>query len=259
MKPLAIPTLLALTLVATLTRAAAPTPPATAAQAPVPNWYIVEIIVFRATDPGAGGLETWPVDPGLPDWNSAAPMLPADPANPPVPYEMVPQSSEQLDDAWTRLKRSKNYEPLLHLTWTQPAVDRATAQAVRIGAPPTALPAAGTHATPASSPTPPPTPAYGDAKLSTTGPYLHFDLDLVLQGPPARNPAPAATTVAINTSMLAPPGATLSPAAPTFQFYRLRTDQRVNGGKLTYFDHPLFGAIVLVTPVRRTQTPITTP
>jgi hypothetical protein len=102
-------------------------------------------------------------------------------------------------------------------------------------------------------------PVYGDVKLSTTGPYLHFDLDLVLQGAPARNPAPITASAAINTAVLAPPGTTLAPASPTFQFYRLRTDQRVNGGKLTYFDHPLFGAIVLVTPVRRTQTPITTP
>lgn len=263
MKSLAVPTLLALSLVATLCRAAAPAPsPAVASQPPAPNWYLVEIIVFRATDPGAGGLETWPVDPGLPDWNSAAPLVPADPANPAAPYQLVPQSSEQLDDAWTRFKRSKNYEPLLHLTWTQPAVERVTAQAVRIGTPPVTAPVANTHAAPAmtaSSPNMPAAPVYGDAKLSTTGPYLHFDLDLVLQGPPARNPAPATGSVAINTAVLAPPGTTQAPAAPAFQFYRLRTDQRVNGGKLTYFDHPLFGAIVLVTPVRRTQTPITTP
>ena len=158
--------------------------------------------------------------------------------------------------AWMRLKRSKGYEPLLHLTWTQPALDRASAAPVRIGVPRSAVPVPSTAAAPQPAASAPAnaapalqaTPVYGDAKLSTTGPYLHFDLDLVLEGPLARNPAPAAAS--INTTVLAPPGSTVAAPVPTFQLYRLRHDMRVNGGKLAYFDNPLFGAIVLVTPVR---------
>ena len=93
-----------------------------------------------------------------------------------------------------------------------------------------------------------PTPVYGDAKLSTTGPYLHFDLDLVLQGPLAKQAMPSAAT--LNSAMPLPPAGTSVVPAPAYQLYRLRHDMRVNGGKLAYFDHPLFGAIVLVTPVR---------
>jgi len=247
-----------LTLLASATISSAAPVPAPAATVPTPNWYNVEVIVFRSTDPNAGGQESWPADPGLPDWNGAVPLTQADATNPATAaaYQFIPVTSEQLGDAWARLKRSKNYEALMHVSWTQPALDRANAPAVRIGVPPSAVPAPSTAlpAAPAAANTAAPlqaTLAYGDAKLSTTGPYLHFDLDLVLQGPLAKNAVPAAAT--INTAVLAPPAGTgiAAMAAPTFQLYRLRHDMRVNGGKLAYFDHPLFGAIVLVTPVRR--------
>lgn len=223
------------------------TPAATPAPAPVPNWYNVELIVYRALDPNAAAQETWPTDPGLPDWNSAQILNPPDSVGVPVPYQLLSPVGEQLDDDWTKLKRSHAYEPLLHVTWTQPALDRASAPAVRIGLPAAAAPAPSSHALPAGV-TPPPqaTPVFGTAKLSTTGPYLHFDLDLVLQGNPVR--APAAATTGIGTAM--PQAVTAAAAVPVYQFYRLQQDRRVDGGKLAYFDHPLFGAILLVTPVR---------
>ena len=233
---------------------AAPTTAAAPAAAPAPNWYDVEVIVFRVLDPDAGSNETWPIDPGMPDWNGAVALNPANSVGPAVPYQALSPVSEQLGEAWNRLRRSKGYEPLLHVTWTQPALERdsPSSQAVRIGVPPQAVaPAAGTAVTPApaaatgaAAVTSKPTLAYGDAKLSTTGPYLHFDLDLVLQGPLAKQAAPSAAT--LNSAMPAPAAA----PAPAYQLYRLRHDMRVNGGKLAYFDHPLFGAIVLVTPVR---------
>jgi len=244
-----------------LTGAASGAAPATTtpAAAPAPNWYNVEVIVFRVLDPDAGSSETWPVDPGMPDWNAAVPLNPANSVGPAVPYQSLSPVSEQLSEAWNRLRRSKGYEPLLHVTWTQPALERDTAPAVRIGVPPQALaPAATTAVTPAPAALTgaaaaaalalKPTLAYGDAKLSTTGPYLHFDLDLVLQGPLAKQASPSAATLV--SAMPAPAAGTSVAPAPAYQLYRLRHDMRVNGCKLAYFDHPLFGAIVLVTPVR---------
>jgi hypothetical protein len=214
----------------------------------------VEIIVFRNLDPAAGTQETWPADPGIPDWAPATALNPSDSTGVPVPYQQLAPVGEQLDDAWTRLKHSHGYEPLLHLTWTQPALDRANAPAVRLGTPVSLLPPSVTAPVPSAaaiptSSAPPQAPVYGTAKLSTTGPYLHFDLDLVLKGPLAKTPM-AAGTQGINTAQLVPPAATAAPA-PAFQFYRLRQDERIDAGKLTYFDHPLFGAIVLITPVKK--------
>lgn len=240
---------------ASLAAQAAPAVPAAAPQ-PTPNWYNVEVIVFRAVDPAAGSGETWPADPGVPDWAAALPLNPPNSIGPAVPYQALSPVNEQLDDDWTRLKRSHDYQPLLHVTWVQPATDRATAPAVRIGVPASAVPAPGTVAAPAAATGAmvplQPTPAYGNAKLSTTGQYLHLDLDLVLQGPLTRNlwPTPASVST---TAMTAPAPTTAAAAlpAPTFQLYRLRQDRRVNAGKLSYFDNPLFGAIVLITPARK--------
>ena len=244
--------LLGFTSVATL---AAPVTPAAAPQ-PVPNWYNVEVIVFRSVDPAAGAGESWPADPGVPDWTAALPLNPPNSIGPAVPYQALSPVNEQLDEAWTRLKRSHDYQPLLHVTWTQPATDRATAPAVRIGVPSTAVPAPSTVPAPAAATGAlaplQATPAYGSAKLSTTGQYLHFDLDLVLQGPISKNLWP--TPAGISTTAMAAPGAVtaiVASTAPTFQLYRLRQDRRVNAGKLSYFDNPWFGAIVLITPIRR--------
>lgn len=235
---------------------AAPLAPAAAPQ-PAPNWYNVEVIVFRSVDPAAGVGETWPADPGVPDWAAALPLNPPNSIGPAVPYQALSPVNEQLDEDWMRLKRSHDYQPLLHATWTQPATDRATAPAVRIGVPASAVPSPSTVPMPvpavaAGSAPLQATPAYGSAKLSTTGQYLHFDLDLVLQGPVARNLRPAAT--GINATAMTAPGTGAAPvaaAAPAFQLYRLRQDRRVNAGKLSYFDNPQFGVIVLVTPVRK--------
>jgi hypothetical protein len=259
------------------TSQAAPPAPAAAAPVPAPNWYNVEVIVFRNLDPKAGALETWPVDPGEPDWKSAVPLATPDSVGPPVPFQTLSPVNEQLDEDWNRLKRSHTYQPLLHITWTQPATDRVTSSAVRIGVPVYAVPAAATVIAPSATPAPVPaparvaapggtsmppplvaTPVYGSAKLSTTGNYLHFDLDLAFRGSPlsvtlpvvATGAHPAAVPGVQSNAVPAPPGVT-GAAAAAFQLYRLSQDRRIDAGKLSYFDHPLFGALVLVTPVRK--------
>jgi len=247
-----------LTLLLTATaQGAAPAP--AAAPAPNPNWYNVEVIVFRSLDPNAGSDETWPADPGTPDWTTAQALNPPNSVGPAVPFQALSPVGEQLGEQWNRLRRSKSYEPVLHVTWTQPIAEQAAAPAVRIGVAPSVAPVATTA--PAVTPAAPaltgaaaaaaglqPTPIYGTAKLSTTGPYLHLDLDLVLQGQPIKTVVPVGAT--INAALMAPAAGTAAAVAPAVQLYRLKHGMRVNGGKAAYFDHPLFGAIVLVTPVR---------
>lgn len=214
-----------------------------------PNWYDVEIIVFANTDPQAGVLESWPADPGMPDWNSAVPLKPTTSG---LPYMQLPDSGLRLNSVWNKLKRSSDYSPLLRSAWAQPAIDRASALFVRMGTAATATPAttAGSLATAASAPLTIPNSVYGIAKLSTTGPYLHFDLDLVYCGPPAKHLIAAAASTASVPS--AASGSSITPAtAPVCQPYRLRQDRKLDAGKLNYFDNPMFGALVLITP--RTQ------
>jgi len=251
------------TLILAFAAASAAAPPP--ALPPQPNWYNVEVIVFRSLDPAAGMDETWPADPGMPDWVGSLALNPPNSIGPAVPYQALSPVNEQLDEDWNRLKHSHDYQPLVQVSWTQPALDRATAPAVRIGMPANAVPAASTAPTAVALHTPTPAPAattnalppqqptlaYGDAKLSTTGPYLHFDLDLVLQGPVSKNDWPAVTDTPPTPATPIGTAPVAVSAAPVFQLYRLRQDRRIDAGKLTYFDNPLFGAIVLVTPVRK--------
>lgn len=249
--------------------AAAGNPPAPAATGATQSWYDIEIIIFSNTDPQAGDLETWPADPGVPDWNAASALIvPATtganvnasvPANSPTPFMQLERY--QLDYDWNRLKHSHDYQPLLHVAWMEPLTDHSTAASVRIGVPPPA-PATGTAGLALPQPAPTttstvpvqtPTPVYGTVKFSQYGLYLHLDLDLVYHGPLAKhiiaapagssaNPAPAAAS-------LAAPAMAMQPQAATdFQWYRMTQDRRIEAGKLNYFDNPMFGVLVLVTP-----------
>lgn len=233
-----------------------------------PNWYDIEVIVFRYTDPQAGDMESWPADPGAPDWSGASALIPpAADGNRSVPATLTPLMQlgrYQLDYDWNRLKHSHDHEPLLHVAWTEPLADHGSALAVRIGVPPSTATDATAGFAIAMQPAPAtpeqtPTPVYGTVKFSQYGPYLHFDVDLVCRGPLAKHiiPAPAA-----NSLNMAPAAANLSaPATVTqpettadFQWYRMIQDRRIEAGKLNYFDNPMFGVLVLVTPH-----PLTTP
>lgn len=202
-------------------------PLTTLAAAPAPNWYDVEMIVFQNTRSDAGSLESWPANPGAPAWETAQTL---NPANSNLPYRQLPPSSYRLDGAWSRLSRSSGYAPLLHVAWAQPAIDRASAPFVQIGSPASAE-----------------RDVYGIAKLSTVGPYLHFDIDLWFCGPPAKSVIPAlpaaSSTSAPETVTQAP-----IPGAAGCQPYRLREDRKLDAGKLNYFDNPMFGALILISP-----------
>jgi Peptidoglycan-binding protein, CsiV len=235
-KPLASRWLLILLCLPLYAQAAGTSP----ASSRTPNWYDVELIVFRYTDPSAGSLETWPANPGLPDWDSA---VPPNPTGSGLPYMQLAPTSYRLTNDWQKLARSPDYQPLLQIAWTQPAIDRATALFVRIGIPPAPAPTASTTPAPAAAAsTGDPTPVYGIARLSTTGPYLHFDLDLVYHGAPAKISVPDG-----------PQSSASGDPTTQLQWYRLMQDRRIDAGKLNYFDQPLFGVLVLVTPSKAPQ------
>ena len=246
-------------------RAAAPSGNSSANQ----SWYDIELIVFRYTDPQAGDLESWPADPGTPDWNAATALQPqATPAGNGAatgPTAFAQIDAHQLDADWSRLKNSHDYQPLLHVAWMEPLTDHSTAAPVRIGVPPPAPTATSTPGlaiqppvTPvqavAPPPAPVPTPVYGSVKFSQYGPYLHFDVDMVCQGPIAAHimqvPVTSSMTVPASASVTMPAAAVPLAGATTtdYQWYRMTEDRRIEAGKLNYFDNPMFGVLVLVTP-----------
>lgn len=231
------------TLLAGIATAGAPAPVVPPAATPVvaQEWFEVEVLVFRHTQPGAGASETWLADPGRPAVDGAREL---DASRTVLePYLALPRANARLNDAWNRFVKSSRYEPIAWFGWLQPPVDRGKETAVRLASPAPA-PASEPAAAPASNAPPfafAPTSVAGDAVVPALPPlrtpldgiatvglqrYLYVTLDLVFQ--PADAPATAD-----------------GGAAPPF---RLTETRRLRSKELHYFDHPMFSALVLITP-----------
>lgn len=209
--------------------AATPAPPP-----PPPDWYEVELVVFRHTQPGAGASETWPADPGRPAVEAAREPGPLAVL---APFMALPADASRLSEQWTRLARSPRYEPIAYFAWLQPPLERGQAPALRLASPAPATPEAPPAGEPAApgfafagepaAPALPPlrAPLDGTAVVGLQR-YLYLSLDLVFQ------PGDL------------PPLVDGTPMPP----FRLTETRRMRSKELHYFDHPLFGAIALITP-----------
>jgi Peptidoglycan-binding protein, CsiV len=136
-------------------------PTYSAAQSAVAPTYDVELVVFRHL--GAGGSpEQWSMNAPV-DETSAEQEAPAA-SGADAPFPKLPADRMKLNAIYDTLKRSRAYQPLAHIGWTQPATDRATARYV-------SLDALGLDSG-----------VNGRAALAR-GRYLHLTLDLSLQVP----------------------------------------------------------------------------
>jgi hypothetical protein len=219
------------------------TPPPPAADAPPPDWFEVELIVFRHTGPDQSVTESWPDAPGRPAVDTALDMEPT--GVEPIPFMALPTDKSRLAKEWDALRRSARFKPLAYYAWVQPPFDRTSAPALRIASPAPPPPAPGTaNAEPPAPPfgatlnvplptvpTLPPlrTPLDGTATLGLQR-YLYLTLDLVLLPEPL------------------PPDLAARPEGTTFGGFRLTETRRMRSKELHYFDHPVFGVVALVTP-----------
>lgn len=308
-------------------RAAAPAEEATV------TWYDVELVVFRNLD--TRSTESWPADAGVPAVADARPLFPPNEASEdnevndeadavaagledetaplypgtPTPYVPLDPSAHQLGNVVASLERSSRFEPILHVAWTQPPLEREQAPYLRItlpgaldpepsgenfeeiltdpqpdessnGATGPEVPAPDGEVLPGELPeflrddaTGPALvrPLDGVAQLSVSR-YLHLDLDLVYL-PDDLNSAvldvPAATRewteeekrereerrrtliealargdITLEEAEIL----SLEPERQLFQGFRLNQFRRLRSRELHYFDHPVFGVIVMVTP-----------
>jgi hypothetical protein len=129
--------------------------------------YDVELLIFRNLS-GKETPESWGVEAGgdaqrvaIPDEESSATEAPA-PAAPTVTFPALPASKMKLGAIEETMRRSRAYQPLAHIGWTQPGFARNTAKYLSVGS-----------LVPASS------GLQGKIALSR-GRYLHLTLDLVL-------------------------------------------------------------------------------
>jgi hypothetical protein len=210
--------------------------PADPARAPAPP-YRVELLVFRATS-ALGAPEDWSVEAGgqtqgtsAEDADSAAGAPSASPAPPASPapsaafaaspppadrlsdVHVLPPSDFQLDRIAERLRTSGRYVPVAHVAWSQTA--SPWGRPIEIPIESLGVEAKGLT---------------GSVALER-GEFLHLalSLDYAMDDPP--------------------PGLDAAPGT----VFVLRDSHRVRFDERNYFDHPAFGAIALVTPVRRIE------
>lgn len=221
------------------------------------DWYEVEMVVFRHTAATAGASETWPTDPGRPDLGMASEPLEPQPGVL-LPLTRLEPNPGRLQGSFDALRRSSRYQPLGYWTWIQPGFERGSELPVRIslGADPlpgadsegatvdaAGFPVLGSAADAPDAVAPLRRPLDGLVALGLQR-YLYVSLDLVY-APEGLAPAlqPAARGSADDAALaggLAPPA--------EFLGFRLRETRRLRSRELHYFDHPLFGVILLVTP-----------
>lgn len=273
------------------------------AQEQTVTWYDVELIVFRHLD--ARSSETWPTDAGTPDVSNVRSLFAADEndAQPvaesatlasttPMPYVPLDPAEHRLAGIYGSLTRSSRYEPLLHVAWTQPPLDRDQSPYVRVHLPQStqaaqeeeALPGYDSDADFSGEEQPLPEFLADDDKPSFLRPlegriqlsvnrYLHLDLDLLylpdnldysmLRDLPAATPewteqqrlererrhreimeALARGDITLEEAEIL----SLEPEQEVFQGFRLNQFRRVRSREIHYFDHPIYGVIVTVTP-----------
>jgi len=104
-------------------------PAGTALAQQEPDWYRVEVIVFRQWAPSAGGGEKPVADAPLPRYRQLTVVHRSGPRA----FRRLPADAMQLQGAADRLQSSPDYEVLAHFGWQQPAL--AENEAVSIALP----------------------------------------------------------------------------------------------------------------------------
>lgn len=182
---------------------------------PVVPAYHIEIIIFRATS-ALGGAENWAAEAGARNFsNDSNAGEPAAGEATQIGHflQSLPESQFQLSDIEKKLRASGGYAPVAHVAWSQ----TASAWGTRAGF---ALQRLGIDV-----------PGMTGTVVLERGQYLHLGMTLAYA--PANPPA----------ALGAAPGTT----------FTLNEGRRVRFNERTYFDHPAFGVIALVTPVAGTR------
>lgn len=222
-------------------------------------WYQVDIIVFEHTGAAAeaglwqGELELPPLPADAIQLKAVAPSR--DREDPVAEGELIHQSGEaafvrledhrdQLASALNRLLVTPRYAPLFHASWLQPASSAANFAGVRLA------PSNGGEKTangdgtadlldqPLTVTARPGSkgeqPAIDGIVRLSRGRFLHLALDL-------RYRRGAEKSEGSLLSMF-------DRDVERESLYRLAQSRRIRSGEMHYFDHPRFGAIVLLTP-----------
>lgn len=236
-----------------------------------PSIYQVEVLIFALNDAAATSAESWPesyetggkgqflyitaAEPALKTAASNKDAVAKKPAS--AFYQFLPQDQFKLAASAAKLKKNPRYEVLLHTAWRQPAIDLKDDTAVFVfsgmtepehpvdppaatGGAPAPAPPSRSSAEDSLNPEPRAPRLSGTVKLAL-GQYLHVALDLYYRKEMSR----IGSVDAGGKEVLAPHNA--------LQSFRLNEIRRIKAGEVNYFDHPVFGALVLIASTEKTK------
>ena len=194
------------------------------------RWYQVEVVVFKHLEAMAAGGEEWPELTRLPEFGRAMELivdLPEMSDEPPpldgedavdagsIAFKLLDRAERKLGAVERRLRLSSEYKPLIFSAWRQPSFGVSRAKRIYLSDVDRvplgdAVPAGEGGFSIASTPQ-----AEGIVRVKI-GHLLHVDLDFLYyhDGTPVR----------------------------------LTETRKLKLKEIHYFDHPLFGVIVLVSP-----------
>ncbi len=252
------------------------------------NWYQVEVIIFAYLNPNVDG-EQWLSQPGIPAYKAIVELVSADAAaekqvtiaaqeaarvpaaqaqtptpgaalsseDKPVAFLELPKQSQRLQGVYRVLRLSRDYRPLQHISWQQPALGTARARAVHLNLYEAARdlieelpPELAEIQIPeeVAQIEEPGAPVFDGFIRVRSASFLHIDIDI--------NYFPAAfkadEPLASRDESATPEGedSEAKPQPPPVQaveYVRLRESRKIRLNELHYFDHPLFGVIVQVS------------
>ncbi len=248
-----------------------------------PTVYHLEVVLFRHADTQAVAKERWPEIYGVDSvdrlvYVTPQPLAPVaaptpvaapatkpgatkpavatapPPAAPAAPdpsadwFHFLGQRDFKLTSTVAKISKLPGYEVLLHTAWRQPAFDFQESAAAYVFDgmlfPEHSMAdlASSTVSTPVEEE--PPSPEFNPPRFSGTiklaaGRYLHVALDLLLRG------------VAQTPESVDAAGNLVENPHYVIQGYRLNETRRVRIGEVHYFDHPAFGALVLVAATEK--------
>lgn len=238
--------------------------PALAQQEKRPAWFEIEVIIFKHLNPEPGDSEQWPEAPGFPAIESAIELALAQTDEPIIAdtpeqaylrklliadhlqvieepaetgdmreYELLQKNKLQLGKLRHSLLRSKNYTPILHFAWRQQGLGREDVQTILVDSSNESLkfqqdlsPSNKVETHTAINET---IEIEGTLRISRSR-YLHADIDLLYR-------------IEKNKS-------SLLTSDQSIERFRMTQSRRLRSKEIHYFDHPKFGLILRVIPVK---------
>jgi len=192
------------------------------------TWYQVEVLAFKHVDNKAIASESWPVSPDLPSLDNIIEVQSGNVANP--YYTELSESEFTLKNEANGLNKQPNYEVLLHIAWKQPILHKSQTSPIHLtGGKPLDEYSNRRYSSEITQ-----NELNGTITLSQAK-YINVQANLVLN-----SPAGELFGQSVFDELTGFGG---------IESFTLVQSRRMRPKETHYFDHPLFGMLVRVTPI----------